>query len=275
MKKFTILFAFQIISISLLAQSMPDIDDIDSVKRVFETIPSFGLYKDNYFSIGTTIGHRPDSYNSDVKFQISIRQRLTRHRLPLDTYLFLFYTQKSFWNVFENSLPMHDNNYNPGLSWVKFIRKNARFRGIVQFVVEHESNGRDGDESRSWNKVGFSTSYFINKTLMFHGKAFYPIVDSDGQNKDICNYAGIFQFGVQKIIRDGRWVFDLVLTKRKGWDFNFNTMAEVGVHLFRDHNQYLFLQYYNGYGENMLDYNCFQSRIRIGMLIRPEFFSTF
>ncbi|MBQ9214610.1 MAG: phospholipase A, partial [Bacteroidales bacterium] len=84
-----------------------------------------------------------------------------------------------------------------------------------------------------------------------------------------------FQFGVQKLVRDRRWVFDLTFTKREGWDFNFNTMAEVGVRLFRAHNQYLFLQYYNGYGENMLDYNSFHSRLRIGMLIRPEFFSTF
>ena len=275
MKKITVFLFFQILSCSLLAQSMPDIDDIDSVKRVFENMPSFGLYKDNYFSLGTTIGHRPDCDNSDVKFQISIRQRLTRRRMPFDTYLFLFYTQKSFWNVFENSLPMHDNNYNPGLSWVKFIRKNARFRGMVQLVVEHESNGRDGDESRSWNKIGLSASYFVNKTAMFHGKVFYPFIDDDGQNKDICKYAGIFQFGAQKLASNGRWVFDLTFTKREGWDFNFNTMAEVGFRVFRANNQYLFLQYYNGYGENMLDYNSFHSRLRIGMLIRPEFFSTF
>ena len=35
------------------------------------------------------------------------------------------------------------------------------------------------------------------------------------------------------------------------------------------------LQYYNGYGEHMLDYNQYHSRIRFGLLIRPRFFSDF
>ena len=35
------------------------------------------------------------------------------------------------------------------------------------------------------------------------------------------------------------------------------------------------IQYYNGYGEHMLDYDQYHSRIRIGILIRPEFFSDF
>lgn len=35
------------------------------------------------------------------------------------------------------------------------------------------------------------------------------------------------------------------------------------------------LHYYNGYGENLLDYNKFHSRLRIGLLIKPRFFSDF
>ena len=40
-------------------------------------------------------------------------------------------------------------------------------------------------------------------------------------------------------------------------------------------NQYLFLQYYNGYGENLLDYNKFHNRLRVGFVIKPKFFSDF
>ncbi|MCR5456382.1 MAG: phospholipase A [Bacteroidales bacterium] len=275
MKKIFVLFVVLWATNGAVAQTLPEVLDIDSVKHVFETMPSFGLYKDNYFSIGTSTEEPMESEYSDVKFQISIRHRLSRRKLPGDIYMFLFYSQKTLWNVFESSLPMHDNNYNPGISFTKFIERNGRFSGIVQLMVEHESNGRDGEDSRSWNKIGISSSYFISNTFMAHAKIFVPIVDKDGRNEDIIDYVGFSQFGIQKFTRSRRWVFDVTFIKRHGWNFNFNTCAEIGARLFRDDNQLLFVQFYNGYGECMLDYNKFSSMIRVGILIRPNFFSTF
>ncbi|MDE6680519.1 MAG: phospholipase A, partial [Muribaculaceae bacterium] len=37
----------------------------------------------------------------------------------------------------------------------------------------------------------------------------------------------------------------------------------------------LFFQYYNGYGENLLDYNQYHSRLRAGIVFKPKFFSEF
>lgn len=76
--------------------------DADSMRRAFDNRPYFGLYKDNYFVFGPAIGSRPTNENTNVKFQISVSQRLTRSTLPLGTYLYLFYSQKVFWNVLEN-----------------------------------------------------------------------------------------------------------------------------------------------------------------------------
>ena len=50
------------------------------------------LDKDTYFVGGTVLGGKPTQYNSDVKFQISFQQRLTKSVLPFHTYLYLFYT---------------------------------------------------------------------------------------------------------------------------------------------------------------------------------------
>lgn len=97
----------------------------DSLKHELEFGPYFGLYKDNYFVAGTTPFHKPTATNSDVKFQISLAVRLTDKVLPWDSFLFLMYTQKTFWNVFENSMPMHDMNFNPGIGWSKpFFNKD-------------------------------------------------------------------------------------------------------------------------------------------------------
>lgn len=50
----------------------------DSIRGILDKMPYFTLFKDNYFVGGTTLGHKPTAANSDVKFQLSIAQRLTK-----------------------------------------------------------------------------------------------------------------------------------------------------------------------------------------------------
>lgn len=248
--------------------------EADSIRRALDNGPYFTLYKDNYFIAGTTIGGKPTATNSDVKFQVSIAQRLTKSTLPFNTYLYLFYTQKCMWNVFENSMPMRDFNFNPGIGLAKHLFVKNRYVGKVTLMIEHESNGRDGIESRSWNKVSLSSNIFIDPNFMVHGKVWIPIIDGQN-NQDILYYSGIYQVGTTFTTPNKRFGFALTMVKRKGWNFKYNTIWEVNYRLFKDENQFLFLQYYNGYGENLLDYNQYHSRLRIGLVIKPQLFSEF
>jgi phospholipase A1 len=248
--------------------------DADSVKHAFDLGPYFGLYKDNYFIFGTSIGPKPTTANSNVKFQISISQRLTKNTLPLGTYLYLFYSQKVFWNVLQNSMPMTDLNFNPGIGLAKPLFVKGKYIGKAMLVLEHESNGRDGDESRSWNKVSFGGSIIIDPQLMVHGKVWIPIIDGVN-NKDILNYCGIYQVGTSFLSKNKRFGASVILTKRKGWNFNYNTTVELNYRLFKRENQFLFLQYYNGYGEGLLDYKEFHSQLRVGIVIKPPLFSDY
>ena len=134
----------------------------DSIRAELDSRPYFSLYKDTYFVGGTVLGGKPDEFNSDVKFQISFQQRLTKSVLPGNTYLYLFYSQKAIWHVFENSLPFHDLNFNPGVGLSKFIIMKNRLVGKVTVMVEHESNGRDGTASRSWNKISWAGESYIS-----------------------------------------------------------------------------------------------------------------
>jgi len=246
----------------------------DSIRRDFDKRAFFSLYKDNYFVGGTVIGTSPTIHNSDVKFQISIQQRLTKSVLPFHSYLYLFYSQKAIWNVLEPSLPFHDLNFNPGIGVSKLVIMKGRLVGKITMMIEHESNGRDGLESRSWNKLSWSGEAYIDPQLMVHAKYWLPLID-DKNNRDILKYSGIYQTGFQFKTLNDKWVFDATLIKRQGWNLNFNTILQVGFRLNYKSNQFLMLQYYNGYGECMLDYNKFHSRLRIGLLIRPTFFSDF
>lgn len=248
---------------------------VDSIKHELDYGPYFGLYKDNYFVVGTSIGNEwPSKTNSDVKFQISIAQRLTRATLPWNTYLYLFFSEKVLWNVFEKSMPMRDLNFNPGIGWSKPFFIKDRYVGKMTLILEHESNGRDGDASRSWNKVSLSGSVLVSEWLMVHSKFWIPIVDSDN-NRDILRYSGIWQSGFEVSLKERKFIFGATFVKRRGWNLNFNSILEFSWRIHKKSNQYFFVQYYNGYGECLLDYNQFHSRLRAGIVIKPKFFSEF
>jgi len=244
----------------------------DSVTHDFSNQPYFGLYKDNYFIFGGPVGYKANRRNTNVKFQISISQRLTRAALPWGTYLYLFYTQKVFWNVLQNSMPMTDLNFNPGIGLTKpFFVKN-RYIGKLTFIIEHESNGRDSIDSRSWNRVALAGNVMVTNNLMVHAKLWAPIVDGMN-NKDIVRYCGFFQTGFQLVSNNRRFSCGITITPRK--NFSFNTVVDLSYRILRKDNQFLFLQYYNGRGEGLLEYNKFHSSLRVGILIKPKLFSEF
>lgn len=235
-----------------------------------------------FFTIQRQLLHRgydhrepkPTNKNSDVKFQLSISQRLTKSKLPFDTYLFITYTQKAFWNVFQESLPMYDLNFNPGIGLSHLVIHRNRLIGQVSLLIEHESNGKDSIWSRSWNKISFMGALAVDRNVELQFKTWIPIIDS-GNNRDILKYCGIFQLAGSYISDNRRFGATVILTKRSGWNFNFNTVIELNARLFPNENQYFFIQYYNGYGEGLLDYNKFHSRLRVGFVIKPQNFSNY
>ncbi len=246
----------------------------DSIRRDFRDQPYFGLYKDNYFIFGPPVGPKANKHNTNIKFQISIAQRLTNATLPWGTYMYLFYSQKCFWNVLENSMPMTDLNFTPGIGLTKPIFVKNRYVGKVSLIVEHESNGRDSIWSRSWNKVSLAANVIIDPNLSVAGKVWIPIVDGEN-NRDILKYCGIYQVSVQAMSNNRKFSGALTLVKRKGWNFNYNTILELAYRFSRKSNQYFFLQYYNGYGEGLLDYKVWKSQVRVGIVIKPQLFSDF
>jgi phospholipase A1 len=247
----------------------------DSLRRAFaDKHYYFGLYKDNYFIFGPPVDKKPAKDNTNIKFQISIAQKLTKATLPGGTYLYLFYSQKVFWNILENSMPMTDLNFNPGVGLTKPIFIKNRFVGKASVILEHESNGRDGDESRSWNKLSFAGSVMVDPNFVVSAKFWIPIIDGVN-NKDILKYCGIYQIGWQFQSASRKFSLSSMLTRRaKGW-FNYNVNVEAAYRWSTQSNQYLFLQFYCGYGEGLLEYKTHTCQARVGIVIKPSLFSEF
>lgn len=246
----------------------------DSLRQEFDNGPYFTLYRDNYFVVGTDPVHKPTANNSDVRFQVSIAQRLTKSRLPGGTFLFLAYTQGVAWDVFKNSMPMHDFTFNPGIGLGKPLFAKGRFIGKATLMLEHMSNGRDSIQSRSWNRVAIGASIMIDETLTVDGKVWVPIVDGEN-NRDIIKYVGLFQGGVTYMTPNRRLGCAVHIVKRGTWKLDFNTTIDLFWRPWDRANQYFFLQWYNGYGETLIDYNRFSNRLRAGIVIKPKFFSEY
>ncbi len=136
---------------SSLFGTSKQLSNADSIIKRLDALPPFGIYKDNFFIAGTEMFTTPTQWNSDAKFQISVRHRITNSTLPFKTYLFFTYTQKAFWDVFKESFPFRDLNYNPTIGIGRALVYKNRLLGAIALQFEHESNGKDGIDSRSWN----------------------------------------------------------------------------------------------------------------------------
>ncbi len=249
-----------------------DVEEKDIVK-VIDALPFFGIYNDTYFSTGIPLNTTIDKNTADALFQISIRVRLTQSVLPFNTFLYLTYTQKSFWDIYADSSPFRDSNYNPGLGLGRYITKDNKLLGAGFIQVEHESNGRDGDESRSWNRLSASVKYFHNPRVTFGAKAWIPFVDGEN-NKSLVDYRGVVTFSANYMTKNLKWWASAEVTPRKGWG-NANTVLSLAYRTSLKSNTYLYVRFSDGKGDSLLDYNKYSMNIRAGICFKPDFFSIF
>ncbi len=250
------------------------LSNADSLIRRFDNTPSFGMYKDNYFIVGTELFGKKNKWNSDAKFQVSIRQRLTNSILPFKTHIYFTYTQKAFWDVFQESLPFRDLNFNPAIGIGRPLIFRNRFLGLLTLDFEHESNGKDGDASRSWNKITFGSLFVFRDRWIWQSKIWIPLIDG-GENKDITSYSGFAMTALTYSSLKRKYNVSCVLTKRAGNILNHNVQLNFSVRLFSNEDLYLFAEYYDGYGESMLSYKDYRQRIRFGILMKSGMFSFF
>lgn len=260
---------------SLRKEDAPPVQTEDSLMQALGNIPAFTIYKDNYIVTGTSFsGGKVNKYNSDAKFQISLRHRLYRGLLPYRIYVFLTYSQKSFWDIYQKSAPFAETNYNPTIGFGRNFIKDRRIAGIGMIQFEHESNGRDSIWSRSWNRVTFTGIYIFNKNYSLQAKVWIPMMVAK-ENKNIARYSGIGHVAGTYTNEENRLSCSVLMIKRGGWNFNASWQLEVAYRIFRLDNQYVFLQFYDGYGESLIDYDRFHRYVRVGFVIKPKSVSIF
>ena len=252
---------------SIIKGSFYKINKSDAFAAVNQS-SHFGLFHDNYFVSGIPTNKKISKNTIDAKFQVSIQQRIIKGDLPLNSFLFLTYTQKAFWSIGKESKPFTDNNFNPGVSMSSLLLLDSKLRGIFVLSIEHESNGRDSIQSRSWNYTALSYTHFYNIWFSSQVKMWGGWID-EKNNHDLLTYKGYGLVALNYQSKsDSLWV-SLILNPTNRLN-NCNTTVEVNFKTGPNVNQFLFLQYYSGFGENMLDYSNYTSMVRVGICIKPS-----
>ncbi|MFN0066663.1 MAG: phospholipase A [Limisphaerales bacterium] len=243
----------------------------------------FSPYDPMYFVVGF-------DEETSARFQISFKYRLILPNVPIaerNPWLgdfYLGYTQRSLWLLGEDSSPFLDTTYAPAFfyerigyewtpSWASRIGLRAGY--------EHNSNGQDGDDSRSLDRVfirplvtfGSLTNWHVNVAP----KAWFYLGETEGE--DLPDYEGYFELYAE-LIRP----FDVKLaaTWRVGTaldrgfvqldlSYPLNRLwtprnADIANTFDRGFGTFLHAQYFIGHGETMLYYDDWHSgEVRIGL----------
>ena len=226
-------------------------------------------YKMNYFLPFSHTNHDLSGSKNEVKFQISIKKRLFENLLGLDEKYYLGYTQTSLWQLYRHSSPFRENSYQPEF----FVDFPIHFDGYDYFNnlrlgFLHESNGKDDDheQSRSWNRLYASTT-FLYKRFLIVPRIWYRINEDGGSddNPAMEHYMGNFDVNLGYLGND----FFINTMLRNNLNFSRNKGAvqvDIGYDVFNN-GMYYYVQYFNGYGDSLIDYNKRLERISMGFLI--------
>jgi len=206
----------------------------------------------------------------EVVFQISFKVKLWEDVLGRKADLWAAYTQISFWQLYDfaDSSPFRETDYEPEI--LLNLRTDYRILGLrgryLNLGFNHQSNGRTEPLSRSWNRV-VANAGFDRGPLALNLSAWYRIPEKEGDddNPNIEDYMGYGQLTAYWF----RGKHRLGVSLRNNLDFRDNRGAirlEWAFPLFRTVSGYV--QYFNGYGESLLDYNASSNRIGAGFVLK-------
>lgn len=210
----------------------------------------------------------------ESKLQVSLRAKVASDVLLPDADLWLAYTQRSLWQLWnpQESAPFRSTDYQPEAIYVLPIPAQARplpfgwqWR-MAQAGIAHQSNGQAIPLSRSWNRVylgaGFERGEF-GLQWRVHRRLHESRADDD--NPDLTDYIGRGEILAT-------WLPGAA-TASLAWRTNLRSWSRGSVQLDLTYPVYSgepaglrwYVQLFSGYGETLLDYNHRQTTIGLGL----------
>ena len=237
---------------------------------LFNTCSGFSLHKPTYLTL--SYGDRYPGDQSELIFQFSGKAQLWDFGPGS---LYFAYSQKSFLQVFneKKSKAFRESNYNPEV----FARVPKPFNLLPSWSFdagfEHESNGEDLPNSRSWNRFYFAP-YWVRGRQAVQLKIWQRLPENKDRavtdpkrddNPDIGSYYGYGELRYRQDFDRNNSLMDVMVrgntnTGRGAVQVDFSTeIGPLGA---------VFLRVFNGYGESLIDYNRSVTRVGVGLALQ-------
>lgn len=200
----------------------------------------------------------------EVKFQLSFKMPVVEDLLGTDTDLYVAYTNQSYWQAYNRDIssPFRETDHEPEIFLVTptdlglFGWKNS----IVQVGAVHQSNGQSGYLSRSWNRV--YANFILEKgSMLLSFKPWHRIHESNDDNPDITDFYGNYE--LTGLYKKGSNTFSLMARNLFDSEGRDTYQLDWSFPLYKRWRGYI--QYFNGYGESLIDYNNKNRRIGFGL----------
>ncbi len=209
-----------------------------------------------------------DMNKAEVKFQISLQARILEGIFSDDLDLWGAYTQQSWWQFYnvDESSPFRETNYQPEL--IFRLKQNNDILGFnnryINFGYIHQSNGQGGSLSRSWNRL-FASAELDRGNFAIVGRTWWRIPENEenDDNPDINEYLGYGD--VRAAYKWQEQEFGITLRNNLSSDNKGAVQLDWTFPLSSRFKGYV--QYFNGYGESLIDYNHSSNRIGVGIVL--------
>jgi phospholipase A1 len=206
----------------------------------------------------------------ETKFQISLKTLVWEGILGAGTNLWGAYTQKNWWQLYNGSSPFRETNYQPEvmLTFDNDWRALGFTNTLLGLGIIHESNGKSGELSRSWNRIAAS-AVLERRRMSLNIRSWYRVPErsEDDDNPDIDDYYGYGDItGIWKV---DQHEFSVMLRHNLQSEGRGAVELEWTFPVNRRFKGYV--QYFNGYGESLLEYNRSVNRIGIGLSLTDLF----
>ncbi|MBJ7555686.1 phospholipase A [Marinomonas spartinae] len=210
-----------------------------------------------------------DLNDVEFKFQFSFKVPVLYDVVGKNSSLWVAYTQLSYWQAYNSSIsaPFRDTNYEPEMFLMTEPKKGLF--GIkptyVSYGIVHQSNGQSTALSRSWNRI-YVNFLFQTENTVYSIKPWYRIPENaaDDDNPDIEKYLGYGELTMVHTIDD--YTFDMTLRNNLRTSGNKGSV-QLGFTFPLWGKSRGYIQYFNGYGDSLLDYNHSSQTLGVGIML--------